>query len=85
MKRNVIFTPAARDALAEIWMAAANRQQVTDAANEIERRLAADAMNEGESRDGDTRISMVAPLAALFEVQEDDSYVKVIRFWRFGS
>jgi hypothetical protein len=56
MKWTATCRPSAQDDLARIWLNAADKQSVTDAADEIDRMLATDPRNAGESRDGSTRI-----------------------------
>ena len=77
MKWTVIYQPNAADELAAIWLAAANRQTVTDAANLIDRQLGQDPLNAGESRGGISRVVCEAPLAIFFDVNEQDRTVSV--------
>ena len=70
--------------LAAIWVNAADRQEVTDTANMIERLLKHDPMNVGEARDGNTRILIVPPLAIYYDVIVDDCRVVVWQLWRWN-
>ena len=70
MKWTVSYLPNAADELAAIWLAAANRQAVTDAANLIGRQIQQDPLNAGESRGGISRVVCEAPLAVFFDVNE---------------
>ncbi|MCA9234449.1 MAG: hypothetical protein KDA44_03210 [Planctomycetales bacterium] len=71
MSYAVKWTLAARDQLASIWMDHGNRSAVTEAANQLDAALAADAPNLGESRDGLARIAFAKPLVIQFVVLAD--------------
>ena len=77
MKWTVSYQPYAADELAAVWLDAADRQAVTDAANLIERELGNDPLNAGESRGGNSRVLCEAPLAVFFDVSEQDRAVTV--------
>jgi plasmid stabilization system protein ParE len=81
MKYTVVWQPSAENELIELWPAAANREQVTQAADEIERILSTKPTEAGESRSGDIRILIVPPLAANFRVFQADRIVRVSRVW----
>jgi plasmid stabilization system protein ParE len=83
MKYTVVWQPLAKSQLAAIWNAAADRRAVTAAANELDRLLATDPMEVGESRSGDMRVEFVPPLGANFRVYEADRNVRVGRVWRY--
>jgi plasmid stabilization system protein ParE len=70
MPFTVVWLPAAQDALAEIWVQAADRQAVADA-DRIDRAL-------GRAKDG-YRVYADPPLAVGFEVSPDDCMVRVVR------
>ena len=78
MKYTVTWKPAAKDRLAEIWMAAPDRRAVASAANTIDRSLGDDPLRRGESRSGTCRILVVEPLAVVYDVHELDRLVKVL-------
>jgi len=59
-------------------MYAGDRPAVAQAADEIDRLLAHDPLQVGESREGITRIVMQHPLAAQFDVYPDDCRVVVL-------
>jgi hypothetical protein len=82
MRDRVIWKPIAEATLAGIWVAAPDKSLVTAAANEIDARLARSPAAEGESRDEETRVLIVLPLGVLFQVNEDDKTVEVLRVWR---
>lgn len=78
MKWTVTYSPDAQDDLAEIWMYTGDKPAVARAADEIDRLLAHDPLQVGESRAGITRIVMQPPLAAQFDVHVDDFLVVVV-------
>jgi hypothetical protein len=51
---------------------------VTAATDSIDRLLRDDPLKHGESRDGTVRVLIVAPLAVLYEVCEQDLLVQVL-------
>jgi plasmid stabilization system protein ParE len=85
MKFTVVWQPSAQDELAELWYSAADRSAVTRAAAEIDRVLAINPSEAGESRGEDLRILIVPPLAANFRVYESDRQVRVGRVFLFGK
>lgn len=52
-------------------------EQIVEAMREIDRRLSARPESEGESRNEDDRILIVAPLAVTYEVYSDERVVFV--------
>jgi hypothetical protein len=76
-----LWTPAAEQELAAIWMEAADRDTITSAANTIDDLLKADPQLRGESRQGDVRILFALPLGVDFEVSEPDRTVYVLSVW----
>jgi plasmid stabilization system protein ParE len=82
MSYTVIWKETAEEMLAEIWMAASDRQSVTNAANTIDSLLKRDPQQQGESRGNSFRVMFVAPLAVHYEVQELDQIVQVLRVWQ---
>lgn len=76
---------AVEDDLAALWVNAADRQDITDAANLIERIIKNDPLKAGEAREGNTRILIVQPLAVLYDVIVDDCRVVVWHLWRWSS
>ena len=78
MKFTVIWKTTAEAQLAELWMTAANREAIREAADEIETALRKDPVSFGESRDPQTRVAVVSPLVVHFEVHEDDRRVVVL-------
>jgi hypothetical protein len=84
MSWTVIYRATAQDDLAIIWLNAPDQQAVADAADEIDRLLASDPLNAGESRGGNTRIIVARPLTALYDIYPDDALVEVfaVSYWR---
>jgi hypothetical protein len=82
MRWTVTWLPSAEQTLTNLWLQAADRGAVTTAANQIDQDLAYDPLSTGESRDGDTRIHTVPPLAVLFDVDPGDRMVTVWAVWR---
>lgn len=85
MKFRIQWQPAARDELAEMWLAASSavRRRITVAAREIENILKHEPHDAGESRSGEERIFFAAPLAVLFEIDENDQLVRILKAWRY--
>ncbi|MEX2120853.1 MAG: hypothetical protein WD847_14775 [Pirellulales bacterium] len=84
MKYTVVWRPVAEAELAELWSTATARDAIAIAADDIDAMLARDPLSCGESRRASTRILVVAPLAALYSVSEDDQLVAVLAVWRWG-
>lgn len=57
MNYTVVWLPAAEAQLAALWTTSARQAEVTRAAAAIDRRLAANGPNEGESRPNNRRIA----------------------------
>jgi hypothetical protein len=83
MKYTVLWIRRAEAKLAQIWSEAADRSQVTQAANAIDGDLGDDPENCGESRPDGLRIHILSPLAVTFRVEVDDRIVRVVDVWRF--
>lgn len=84
MNFTVIWVVHAQDQLAEIWMAATDRNAVTAASYRLDQQLADDPLNLGESRGGIERIAFEPPLRILFRVLEPDRRVEVHEVALFG-
>jgi hypothetical protein len=82
MNYTVLWRPLAEQQLAQLWMSAADRNEVALAANAIDALLRRDPQSRGESRSGSTRILFVPPLTALFVVNEPDRIVYVTALGR---
>jgi hypothetical protein len=82
MKYSVTWLLSAQNDLADLWLAASDRQAVTDAANFIDASLRRDPLVCGESRLGKTRVMFVSPLGVYFDVYELDLRVVVRAVWQ---
>lgn len=83
MKFTVVWRPSAEQELARLWNTATNRAEVVAAADKIDAALAREPLSFGESRGGATRLVLVAPLAALYDVDEPNRLVTVWNLWRW--
>lgn len=85
MNRNydVDFETAADNDLAAIWLAASDRNAVTEASNELDEAMADDPLTLGESRESSVRrVAFCPPIGVHFEVVEDDKRVIVEAVFR---
>ena len=85
MNFSVQWRASALATLAHLWTQSDDRQSITLASNRLDRRLATDPMNEGESRNEDERISFEYPLQILFRVDEPRREVNVTAIGLIGS
>jgi hypothetical protein len=72
----VVWLPAAKGQLADLWVNGPDRQAVADASNAIDRLLRIDAHLRGLPF-FERRILAVAPLAVIFDVSQDDRLATV--------
>ena len=84
MNFTVVWKPDAEDQLAQIWLDAEHRDAVSAAANHIERALRTTPLTLGESRNEQTRVVVVPPLAVHFEVRNEDRIVFVLTVHQFS-
>lgn len=82
MTYTVVWRPTAERKLADIWLAAQDREAVRAAADAMESLLKSTPADVGEARDGKTRILTVSPLAIYFDVLDDDCLVAVWAVWK---
>jgi len=85
MTFTVTYKPSAEQELANLWLTAPNRQVVADTANRIDDLLKSAPFDQGESRDGQSRILFERPLAVQFEIHEEDCIVEVLKVWWVGE
>ncbi len=83
MKYTVLWTKNAEAQLTKLWLDAANRKAVTQAAHEIDAVLASAAASVGESRPDGSRILFVPPLGVLFHLDAGDLKVFVVKVWQY--
>jgi hypothetical protein len=81
MRYTVLWTPAAEQNLAAVWVDADDRNALTSAANTIDRLLAIDPESRGELRFDTVRTFSVPPLGVDFEIVEQDRVVWVLSVW----
>jgi plasmid stabilization system protein ParE len=82
MRFTVVWSPDAESDLADIWIHADDRDAVSRASNELDRALAHDPNDQGESREEGVRITFAGPLGINFEVNAADRQARVIAVWR---
>ncbi len=73
------WVPSAANDLATIWLAADSdqRRAITCATNEIDSYLRSSPGSAGDSRPGDHRILLAAPLGVTYKIEFDDRRVRV--------
>jgi hypothetical protein len=71
--------------LKQTWEQAAGplREAILDASRRLDQWLHANPHEQGESRDDKTRILFEPPLAVLFEVDEPNKLVRILRAWAY--
>lgn len=79
------WPPDVEIVLLELWAMAkpSLRAQISAAINELERRLALDPLNEGESRIDGVRVTFERPLGIKFTVDNASRTVRVLDVWLF--
>ena len=82
MKFTVSWFASAEKRLAELWLAASDKAELSAASDEIDRRLATNPLGMGELRTAKIRYLFVPPLAVYYEVQLLDRLVVVRNVWR---
>jgi len=82
MTFTVVWKPTAERLLTEMWLDAADRQSIANAADAIDALLRSNPLSVGESRGGSSRLLYVAPLAAYYDVFPDDMLVAVWAVWQ---
>jgi hypothetical protein len=81
MRYTVSWTPTAEQDLAALWIAAADRDAFTSAANTIDALLAEDPESRGEPCFDTVRTLSIPPVGVDFEVIEPDRLVYVLSAW----
>jgi hypothetical protein len=82
MKYDVIWTWTAKRQLADLWVKAIDRGEITAAADALDDVVRHDAHRQGEARHSTMRIVFVPPLASYIDVRQDDARVYVLAIWR---
>lgn len=83
MNYQVIWSRDAENDLASIWMSAADRSQISAAAQHLDESLVTSPLEVGESREGEIRIAFSAPLAIEYIANKEGKSVTVIAVWVF--
>ena len=79
MRFTVVWSPEAEDELIQLWMAAPDRNRLTQVVNAIERQLARQPFSVGESRaDNSQRVAFEPPIGMLFTIWPDDQIVRIV-------
>jgi hypothetical protein len=78
----VVWHDSTIDELAEIWMAARDRNSVTTAAHIIDFELSSDAETKGVEVSEGLRAFFAPPLRILFAIDDGDRLVEVVRVRR---
>jgi hypothetical protein len=81
----VVWHPIAERLLAEIWLGAADRAEVSIASDAIDRELGSDALEKGRPVDPRFRRFVAPPLEAFYEVSERDRIVRVVHVRRTAT
>lgn len=73
--------------LREVWEQADDslRQAILEATERVNERLHHEPQTKGESRTNSTRILFEAPIAVLFEVDDEKQLVNIVRSWAFRT
>jgi plasmid stabilization system protein ParE len=70
--------------LADIWVHSTDQNAVTAAVDTIDRALAADPGNQGESRPNNRRVMFARPLGVSYRVDGAGNRVRVLAVWRIS-
>lgn len=82
MNYTVTRTPDAEQALAMVWLAAADRNAVPTASHRLDQDLANNPFARGVPRNVSVnRTATDLPLGIDYEIIEDDKRVRVLRVW----
>jgi hypothetical protein len=80
----VRWRKSALDRLAELWLEAEDRNNITTrAVEEIDHTLARVSNATGESRSDSTRVYFVPPVGVFYDVDVVDEIVSVLHVWTF--
>jgi plasmid stabilization system protein ParE len=85
MRYTVLWTPAAQQDLASVWLNAADRAAVTAAASIIDQLLAQNPDQQGDVCFDTVRTLVVSPIGVDFEVIDADRIVYVLTVWDEAS
>lgn len=80
MRYTVVWKQTALDELAEIWLAASDRERISAAASSVDQLLGDDPEVKGDEFYGDFLLE-TPPLYITFSVNKQDRLVRVIQVW----
>lgn len=81
MNYTVLWTPAAENDLAAVWLKADDRKAVSSSADMIERFLRQNPEGSGEVRFDSVRCLVIPPLGVDYEVIAEDRLVYALSVW----
>ncbi len=81
MMFTVVWTPAAEQNLAALWLQASDRNMLAMASNTIDALLRQDPQTRGDPCFDTVRELIIPPLGVDFDVQEPDRMVYVLSAW----
>lgn len=85
VRYQILWKRSAEDQLADIWLAAEDRELITRTAAAIDEHLEKSGPAAGESRPDGKRILIMAPLGIKFQVYPNDAIIRVADVWRFRT
>ncbi len=83
MRYSLNGEPDAEAELAALWLAARDRQRLSEVMARVEERLGRSPETLGESREGDSRVLHDDPLGVLFEIDPQRRVVRILSVWRY--
>lgn len=85
MNFRVFWLPDAVNELAALWIASGKRNEVTQAATQLDQLLMEQGPEAGESRSDQRRIAFSSPLAVIFRYEASSHTILVSRVWEFRT
>jgi hypothetical protein len=85
MRFRVFWEDDAEAELARLWLAARDRQRLTEVSSRIEDRLRRDPESVGESRQPGIRLLFDNPLWVEFRIDAADRIVRILTVWRYDG
>ena len=82
---SVQWRQKARDTIQEIWERASKKERpiITEACEEIIRRLRDYPNDVSESREDEIRVTHVSPLGVRFHIDSESQIVMITKIWRY--
>jgi hypothetical protein len=84
MRYTVVWRETALQQLAQIWLASADRNAITQAAATVDRELTNDPETKGDDYYGDRTLVLSPVMWVLFTVRADDRIADVLQVGRPG-